>query len=504
MTMMSKKKLSQEAFDAAVEDLVDGLGLEIEEAIESACEEFEIQGFCLDGIVKQKGGAEVLAKLPTAMAAAALKAALQGEKEALRSAVGSLGKELEEAANKEDTDEAARLLLASAKADAAELLLTCVDKAESEKDADLLTQSLSALLRQLSSDHARDHLVQENGPRRLVALLEAAGDEDQEARRVLLLRVCAASMAEQEEGKCGYMSWGLPKIIAGRLASFQGKADKDSLEACCQCVKGILTADDTRPTPLAMEAQFGGEFAKALSMDKDGVTASLLSCLGRVARECSETGWDPDVRECARQVALGLKKIALNDEICKKFVEDSPACVPTLLSFMTSSARDPKGKEVFQAVLQLLRQVSACDTVKKELVERDATEALCDLLEDHERMRSAGERPGGLGTVAIQSVLYVLTNMTLRSPDVAERLADLGGFDRVRQVEASYPDKPKLLRQCCLLVRNSAVRSAKVREVLLKGGMEAVVRRVKERHADQCGDVCAAALRDMGLADYNA
>ena len=37
MTMMGKKKLSQEAFDAAVEDLVDGLGLEIEEAIESAC-----------------------------------------------------------------------------------------------------------------------------------------------------------------------------------------------------------------------------------------------------------------------------------------------------------------------------------------------------------------------------------------------------------------------------------------------------------------------------------
>ena len=46
-----------------------------------------------------------------------------------------------------------------------------------------------------------------------------------------------------------------------------------------------------------MEAQFGGEFAKALSMDKDGVTASLLFCLGRVARECSETGWDPDVRD---------------------------------------------------------------------------------------------------------------------------------------------------------------------------------------------------------------
>ena len=50
----------------------------------------------------------------------------------------------------------------------------------------------------------------------------------------------------KQEGKCGYMSWGLPKIIAGRLASFQGKADKDSLEVCCQCVKGILTADDTR------------------------------------------------------------------------------------------------------------------------------------------------------------------------------------------------------------------------------------------------------------------
>ena len=71
----------------------------------------------------------------------------------------------------------------------------------------------------------------------------------------------------------------------------------------------------------------------------------------------------------------------------------------------------------------------------------------------------------------------------------------MGGFDRVRQVEASYPDKPKLLRQCCLLVRNSAVRSAKVREVLLKGGMEAVVRRVKERHADGGGRLRGGAAR---------
>ena len=47
------KKLSQEQFDEVVNEMMDGLGLEAEEAIESAVEEFEIQGYSLEGIIKQ-------------------------------------------------------------------------------------------------------------------------------------------------------------------------------------------------------------------------------------------------------------------------------------------------------------------------------------------------------------------------------------------------------------------------------------------------------------------
>jgi hypothetical protein len=67
------KKLNQEQFDEAVQEMMDGLGLEADEAIESAVEEFEIQGYTLEGIIRAVGGAEALASLPSAVAAKDLK-----------------------------------------------------------------------------------------------------------------------------------------------------------------------------------------------------------------------------------------------------------------------------------------------------------------------------------------------------------------------------------------------------------------------------------------------
>ena len=500
MTGPSLKKLTQEQFDAAVDDMMDGLGLEPEEAIESAVEEFEMQGYKLDGIIKEVGGANKLKELPTAVAAEALKeeTAREGRTvDSVRTSVLGLKSALDEAAS---GDNESQLLLASAKSDGVESLFSACDFAEAKEDKELLVTSLETLKRQLESDCARDHFVESEGPRRMVRLLETWKAPEDEAGAALVLKISALSMKEQEEGKCGYMSEGLPTVLASYLEGESTEAK--TLEACCSCVQGILTTDDTRPTPLALEAQFGGEFMKALSMDKDGVAVGLmvsfrrrLQRLGAAATATDQGTGAVDVSEergVLRDLAVALRKISLNDDICKKFVEEHDLIRAFLSILKTTAQGKVKAKDLTMSVLALLKQISACDTVKKNLVESEAIEIAIEMFDEYED-----------NTIVIQSLLYILTNITLRNPDVAEHFADSGGFDFVLKFIARYLDKPKLMKQVCMFLRTAAVRSDKVKTLLRKAEMEKHVRAIQSQHQKTCSDVASAALRDMGIDNYN-
>lgn len=58
-------------------------------------------------------------------------------------------------------------------------------------------------------------------------------------------------------------------------------------------------------------------------------------------------------------------------------------------------------------------------------------------------------------------------------------------------------------RQCCMALRNICVRSPELRPAAAAAGAEAVLRAVKKAFPAACGDVGAAALRDMGCEHYN-
>ena len=496
------KKLSQEQFDEAVNDMMDGLGLEAEEAIESAVEEFEIQGYSLEGKIKQVGGAEYLYKLPTALAAKALKESVssntyEGEEkeekkeeeerlkrtENLREKVEELRSALNDATSGEREEEQAQLLLASAKCDSVESLFSAIDHAELVKDKSLLRKCLGTIHTQLLSDCARDHFVESEGSRRTLQLLHVykdskdSGEEQSEDDDMvcMLLKISALSAKEQEEEKCSLMSDGLPEVVAYLLQ--KEDTSEQNIEACCSCIKSILTTDDSRPTPLALEAQSGGEFMKALSMDNDGITSALMSCFERhLGKE-----------DMVKALSVAMRKVALNDEICKKFVEEKD-CIPMFLSLL----RGNTSKDVTLSILMLLKQISACDTVKKRLIEAEAIETAIEMFENF-----------GDSTVIIQSLLYILTNVTLRNPDVAEHFADSGGFEFVLTFINKYLDKPKLMKQVCMLLRNAAVRSSKVKDLLRKADMEKHVRAIQQQHTSMCKDVASAALRDMGIENYN-
>lgn len=57
--------------------------------------------------------------------------------------------------------------------------------------------------------------------------------------------------------------------------------------------------------------------------------------------------------------------------------------------------------------------------------------------------------------------------------------------------------------QCCLLLRNMVVRTPELRPSFLEKGAEDLLRAIKARHPSKCKDVGYAALRDLGLDNYN-
>eukprot|EP00878_Enallax_costatus_P033258 GHUV01036665.1.p1 GENE.GHUV01036665.1~~GHUV01036665.1.p1 ORF type:complete len:148 (+),score=72.61 GHUV01036665.1:261-704(+) len=58
-------------------------------------------------------------------------------------------------------------------------------------------------------------------------------------------------------------------------------------------------------------------------------------------------------------------------------------------------------------------------------------------------------------------------------------------------------------RQACMAIRNMVVRNPELRPVLLAANAEELLRSVKTLFPSSCKDVASAALRDLGLDNYN-
>lgn len=79
--------------------------------------------------------------------------------------------------------------------------------------------------------------------------------------------------------------------------------------------------------------------------------------------------------------------------------------------------------------------------------------------------------------------------------------------DAVIDVMGSMPNSTKnaqwVQRQACMSIRNIVARNPELRGLVLEKGAEPLLRTVKASHPQACMDVGSAALRDLGLNDYN-
>ncbi|PKA55479.1 hypothetical protein AXF42_Ash006681 [Apostasia shenzhenica] len=102
----------------------------------------------------------------------------------------------------------------------------------------------------------------------------------------------------------------------------------------------------------------------------------------------------------------------------------------------------------------------------------------------------------------LAKIMSIITTLSLRSPENAALAVEAGAGNLAILAMQKFPAAHQMQRQSCFMIRNLVARSPENRTILLNAGIEKLIRRAKGSHGS-CKDAATAALRDLGLDDYD-
>lgn len=462
----AKPKLTQEAFDEAVSSNIEDFDMPREEAVKSALDEFKLQGYDVNGVVTSMT-TESLDSHPVALASQRLRQACEGEGE------GSLPEALEQlsasltAAEAAGSGQAQEACVIAHKNGAMQTVLAACKQLAGQADA--LLPPLALLRKLLAWLETRDAFSDAKGPEVLLELLSAPTSSG--AVQAAVAAAAEAGARGVEETKCRLVDVGFAAALLGILA--QPSTSLELVAPACGVIRSVTTADDERP-PSSKAFMHARMLAKASSAIK-----VLLGVLLRVP---------PAEEPALLVVVLGtVRQVAANEEICREFSDDGGVRTCLAVLRQCSASRD-----VVRACLSALRQLAHSDGVKKLVAASGGIEGVLQALSEHTANDDVVE--AGLG---------LLGNMMLRQPEICTQAADAGVIDTVIEAMQVHAAKATVQRQACLLIRIMVARNTELRPPYLEKGAEALLRQAKAAHPGPCKDVGSAALRDLGLDNYN-
>lgn len=316
-----------------------------------------------------------------------------------------------------------------------------------------------------------------------------------------------------------------------RMNAGTTKASK-ALCTLCDAIRALCTGDD-------VEVAASKTFTHARLMGEVGAHHALVAALKLQLDGENDTGThgESDVNALP-SLCNAIKAVGANDEMCQEIAADG--AIQLLASVLASST----GKSdvvppltTSKAVFGLLRQLAKSDTNKALVIEQEQIIASlhrclgtgCSAEDDDDNEegddaavtgtegRGAHTDVGSNGACATQiptkqeqqlagvreQAIGMLVSLSLRNPDAATMFCDDGIVAAVLESMRFHRGHHGVQRQGCMMIRNVVVRCPELRPGVLDLGAEKVIRGAKARWPDQCGDVGSAALRDLGLENYN-
>ncbi|WOL19981.1 armadillo repeat-containing protein 6 [Canna indica] len=461
------RTISQEAFEALVAENIEDLGMEPDEALEDALQTLTLQGVDLSGIIKCIPGVSSTKDNPVIQTL-----------DKLKGVVSSLGSSKWNTATKDpNSQELVKLIdtlyglcsiegsdnaTITSRNGGVELLTSICSSLDVEFETPL-TLSLKALSSILHDIQTRELFRQNGGPKIVADILKGSSNP------VILdscFAVVVAASTSDEILKELFIDLKIDEIVMKILKEHS----KDNLYNLYDAIRVLLTPDDNRVVASQVYG-YARQFAKV------GIADVLVKAL------CEGLSLSSLSSAC-----IALKAVAVNDEICKSIAESGG--IDATLQCLDESC-DRNNKTIARTCCSLLSKLAGSDANKNAIVEIGGLDRLMKL------SSKFSEDPS-----VLQEVMCIITVLSLRSPENAARAVEAGAADLVLQAMQKFPTSFQMQRQACLMIRNLVVRNPENRTILINNGIEKLIRKAKGSH-ESCKDAATAALRDLGLDDYN-
>lgn len=492
--------MSQTDFDSAVQESMEALGLDEEEAIADTMEAFELQGADLTGIITSRGGAAASHNHPTVTAVTQLSEALEiAEKlrtERLKREERETGEVTEERGDFETEGEEER---------------------DSQERASQERASLEAIgkaieVLRLEIVNGGEDVVAMIGKHSGVELTLKACERFAEKKEIVLMErgfVLANLLVTDDANKHAFLLSNGPHLVSTSLSSLPHLPSfvhvASSLAATAgtrfELIKEALMDEKVHVLFLSLmkrHVSHSGavlgtlEGIKVLVTNDDFRVAASKTFIN--AQKIAEAGAVEIILEAAREyradmkilssICAGLTAVAVNEKVCKSVADLGG--VDLALSFLTKATSE-KQPLMAKTSCNLLKQLAGSDENKKEIVGGGGI--ICIL----ETATTFSEDPN-----VIQESFASITALTLRHPLHASMAAEAGASGIISEAMERHPGAKGMQRQACQMVRNLAVRNPENRPLMLEVGIERLLRKAKADHK-QCGDVSDFALQALGL-----
>ncbi|KAK9056683.1 hypothetical protein SSX86_024045 [Deinandra increscens subsp. villosa] len=454
------RSISQQAFDEMVTENIDDLGMEPMEALSDAIETLTLQGVDLSGIVTDTLPGETNPVIQSLDRVKQLQNSDWTDEAVVDEVLGLLDN-LIALSRAEGSANAA----IAARNGGVELMCSVCSKLSGGGGDSALVSALDALAAFLHDLQSTETFRQNGGPRILIEILT------NRTQNVNILNsgfsVVAAASTGNEVIKESFVELHIDEL----MVTIMKKYTKGSIPSLHDSIRVLLAADDNRVVASQVYG-YARQFAKI------GIADALVESLND---GISSPGFV--------SATIALKAVAVNDEICRSVAENGG--IDSLLVCIDKCGVQGN-KIVAKACCSLLSKLAGSDFNKSAIVERGGLNiliTLCSRLADDPSV--------------IQEVMTIICTLCLRSPANASLAMEAGAGDLAIQSMRKFPQSYQLQKNSCLMIRNLVARNPEIRPVLLSNGIEKIIRNAKESHKS-CRDAAIAALRDLGLDNYNS
>ncbi|XP_078605839.1 armadillo repeat-containing protein 6-like [Branchiostoma floridae x Branchiostoma japonicum] len=446
------KQITQETFDAVVQENMEEFDMEGEEAVQDAVQQLESQGVNLSNIVKtlNLGSTPGETEHAVLQALSDLSTVLTSDSpdpEKLTSAL--------QAFQEECTVSFSHRSLAASK-DGYKVMSSACNKFCD--DANMLCRCIETLAAFIDG---QPDLIDEAGMQFLIQTLTKFPEDA--SLQASTFKAIYATCLKHETNRQAYIEHDLLPCLTKALETHG--THKDVVKSACAVMR-VMTFDDDIRVPFGK----AHEHAKMMVMENkalETLLASLAACTG-------DTGTTADV-------CLTLSRLAVRNEFCQAIVDLGG--LDLVLNAMRENVRH---QALASRGISLLKAIAGNDDVKTKIVQAGGMELIITALNIHIGVAQVCEE----GCAA-------LCALALRNTDNVKAIMAANGAETVVQAMKVHMDKASVQQQGCMAIRNLVSRSREFADPILELGAEAVINEARLRHKE-VEDAGKAAIRDLG------